>query len=117
MKFNSAFLTHRNLVLVSIFFLFSASKLEASSVFSKGNWYKFTIDKQGVYKLDYNFLVNELNVKPQELSIATIGVFGYGGGALPEFFTPGSLQLRENNIEIIDINNNGVLEKEDYILW
>ncbi|MCE2962507.1 MAG: type IX secretion system sortase PorU [Chitinophagales bacterium] len=117
MKFNSAFLTHRNLVLVSIFFLFSASKLEASSVFSKGNWYKFTIDKQGVYKLDYNFLVNELNVKPQELSIATIGVFGYGGGALPEFFTPGSLQLRENNIEIIDINNNGVLEKEDYILF
>ncbi|MBL7788801.1 MAG: type IX secretion system sortase PorU [Chitinophagales bacterium] len=117
MKYYIAFLTQRSPVLVFIFILLSTFKLQGASVLSKGNWYKFSIDKSGVYKLDYNFLVNDLKINPQELNTTTIGIFGYGGGVSAEYFTNNSASLKENNIEIVDLNSNGVIEKEDYILF
>ena len=113
----SALITIKQLVLVSSFSLFFISSVNGASPLSKGNWYKFSIDKYGIYKLDFNFLTNELKINADDLHTSTLGIFGYGGGVLPEYYISGSYQIKENNIEIIDQNGNGKIDKEDYILF
>lgn len=117
MRFKFAFITSRYTYLVCILLVLFIGNVRANGILSKGNWYKFSIERSGVYKLDYNFLVNELKINPNDLNFATIGIFGYGGGVLPEYYVSNHLFLKENNIEIIDGNSNGKLEAEDYILF
>jgi hypothetical protein len=94
------------------------SNLVAQSALSKGNWYKISISKTGVYKLDFNFLTKDLKIPAGDLLISKIGVFGYGGGVLNEANNAVfNADIPENNIEVIDINGNGTLEDGDYILF
>jgi hypothetical protein len=117
MKNKSALITIKQLVLFSSLSLFFIPNIKAASILNKGNWYKFSIDKSGVYKLDYNFLVNDLKINAEELQISSLGIYGYGGGTVSENYIAGSHQLKENNIDIIDQNGNGKIDKEDYILF
>lgn len=55
---------------------------EVHSIFATGNWYKFEVDKTGIYKIDGKFLsdlgINLNNVNPNKIKI-----YGHGGDALP----------------------------------
>ncbi len=117
MKYNHVLLTHRLVLLVFSFIFIFNFQLKANSIFKQGNWYKFSINRPGVYKLDYNFMVNELKIKTDGLKISNLGIFGYGGGPLPEYYVANVNQVKENNIEIVDINGNNQIDKEDYILF
>lgn len=93
-------------------------RTRADSKLNKGEWYKISTDKTGVYKLDYSFLTKELKIPASQLDLNKIGVFGYGGGVLSEsnnssFYS----DLPENSIEIFDQNGNKLLEDGDYILF
>ena len=89
----------------------------SSSKLTTGKWYKISIDKSGVYKLDYKFLTDDLKISKDDLTISKLGVFGYGGGALPEDNTNFNIDLPEHSIEVVDINGNDKLEENDYILF
>ncbi|NNC94633.1 MAG: type IX secretion system sortase PorU [Chitinophagales bacterium] len=88
-----------------------------NSVLSSGSWYKFQLDANGIYILDYNFLKNDLGVS-EPLNFSTLGVFGNGGGMLPEenadFYFD---DLQENYISTVDVNGNGELNSGDYIIF
>lgn len=90
-----------------------------TSKLNSGNWYQLSISKSGIYKLDYNFLTSEMKIPASELDFSKIGIFGYGGGTLPEDnqYNPYSDFLPENAIEIYDQNNNKILENGDYVLF
>lgn len=93
-------------------------KTRTSSVLSTGNWYKFEIAATGVYKLDYNFMTKSLAIPAGELNFNTIGVFGYGGGVLPEKNNFNFISdLPENSISVKDFNGNNKMDPEDYILF
>ncbi|WP_369793857.1 type IX secretion system sortase PorU [Mangrovimonas sp. TPBH4] len=85
-----------------------------NSVLANGDWYKFYVDKTGVFKLTRSFL-NELgantNVDPR-----TIKIFGNGGAMLPmanDVDYP--FDLTENAIQFVG-EEDGVFDSSDYIL-
>ncbi len=87
-----------------------------NSVLAQGNWYRFSIDASGIYKLNRDFLqslgVNVSNVDPR-----TIKIYGYGGLMLPldnQLNTP--LDPVENAIKVIG-EEDGIFNSEDYILF
>lgn len=53
----------------------------ANSVLATGDWFKFKIDQNGVYKLDKNFLL-QLGI-PASVDPRTIKIYSHGGKPLP----------------------------------
>ena len=85
------------------------------SVLRQGNWFKFGVEKTGIYKLDRNFLT-QLGV-PQGVDPRTIQIFGSGGSMLPlvnQSDYPTDLQ--ENSIYVHG-EEKGSLDANDYILF
>ena len=88
----------------------------ANSVLATGNWYKFSVDAPGIYKIDLPFL-NSLGINTSSLSSDAIRLFGNGGQMLPE--KPGDPKtddLAENAIWVED-GGDGLLNGADYILF
>jgi hypothetical protein len=86
-----------------------------NSVLASGDWYRFYIEKSGVYKISKGFL-NQLgfntNVNPQKIKI-----YGNGGRMIPLLNSidyPND--LAENAIQFIG-EEDGVFDNEDFILF
>ncbi len=87
-----------------------------NSVLSTGNWYRFYVDKSGVFKLSKGFL-SQLGVNTNSIDPRTIKVFGNGGAMLPMLNSePYPIDLTENAIQFIG-EEDGVFNNEDYILF
>lgn len=85
------------------------------SVLKQGNWFKFGIQKTGIYKLDRNFLT-QLGV-PQSVDPRTIQIYGTGGQMLPVVNQADyPMDLQENSI-YVQGEEKGRLEADDYILF
>ena len=82
------------------------------SVMSSGDWYKFTIERDGIYRINYSDLVN-LGIKDPE----NVRIYGSGGGMLSE--TPD--KNHANDLQEIPIWMNTAIEGKfqngDYILF
>lgn len=89
-----------------------------TSVLSDGDVYKFGVAKSGIYKLDFNFLKNELKINNLEtIDPRTIKLYGNGGGMLPERTDSDRADdLLENAIEIVG-ESDGKFDAADYILF
>lgn len=89
--------------------------LISSSVLATGEWYRFYVEKSGVYKISKIFLRNlGLNVNGDPRNIK---IFGNGGRMLPllnSTFYPADLE--ENTIQFVG-ENDGVFNDSDYILF
>src|SRR5690606_12978067 len=85
------------------------------SVLSSGSWYKFYVEKSGVYRLSRSFLSQlgiNTNVDPR-----TIKIFGNGGAMLPfENTSNYPLDLTENAVKFVG-EQDGVFNSDDYILF
>lgn len=94
--------------------LFLPSSIQ-NSVLSSGNWYRFYVEKSGVYKVTKSFLQSlgfNVNVDPR-----TIRIYGNGGRMLPLINTTTySIDLEENAIQVVG-ENDGVFDDSDYILF
>ena len=101
-----------------IFLLFSLNSLgQSNSVLVSGDWYKISTKTNGIYKLDYSS-ISSLGVNTDNLQIKDIKLYGNGGGMLPKLNSDfRHNDLIENAIEIHDLNNNGVFESSDFILF
>ncbi|REE80014.1 peptidase C25-like protein [Lutibacter oceani] len=87
-----------------------------NSVLASGNWFKFSINKTGVYKIDKEFL-QDLGVNINSINPKNISIYGNGGAMLPlknsDFRYDG---LQENAIFVNGENDNS-FDDEDYILF
>ncbi len=87
-----------------------------NSVLSSGSWYKFTIDRSGVFKLSKQFL-NDLGIDTDGLDPKTIRIFGNGGHILPyanAIEVP--IDPTENAIKVVG-EADGVFNDGDYVLF
>jgi hypothetical protein len=88
------------------------SVLQAGS----GSWYKISVKKDGIYKIDKAFLescgISTVGLNPQHINI-----YGNGDGKLPELNSvPRTDDLAKNAI-YVDGESDGVFDDGDYILF
>ncbi|MEM7162013.1 MAG: type IX secretion system sortase PorU [Bacteroidota bacterium] len=87
-----------------------------NSVLSSGEWYKFSIDENGIYRINGSFL-EELGINLSGLSSDQINLYGNGGQLLPfenSEFRHDDLHL--NPIAMFD-GNDGNFSSSDYFLF
>jgi hypothetical protein len=86
-----------------------------NSVLSSGNWYRFYVQKSGVYKITKSFLQSlglDTNVDPRKIKI-----YGNGGRMLPLLNSDEyPMDLSENAIQVIG-ESDGVFDGQDFILF
>lgn len=88
----------------------------ATSVLASGEWYKISVKDNGIYKITYNDL-KAYGINPDVIDPRKIKIYGNEGGMLPQLNSdPRPFDLNENNIQVIG-ENDGVFNKEDYILF
>jgi hypothetical protein len=86
------------------------------SVLNTGAWYKLSVAKPGVYRIDIPFL-NSLGVNTSSLSSSSIRLFGNGGQMLAEANNgPWADDLVENAIQVND-GGDGLINGSDHILF
>lgn len=87
------------------------------SILSSGDWFKFGVTSDGIYKLTANQLINA-GIPPAQLSLSGIRVFGNGGGMLPELNSVSRKDdLQECPITVTDENQDGLFNGNDYLLF
>lgn len=93
----------------------NTTNAEVNSVLSSGNWYRFYVQKSGVFKITKNFLQSlgfNTNVDPRKIKI-----YGNGGRMLPLLNSVDyPLDVTENAIQVIG-ENDGIFDNQDYILF
>ena len=92
------------------------SRQIVNSVLNQGSWYRFYVEKSGVYRLSRSFL-NNIGVNTNGVDPRTIKIFGQGGRMLPLLnadFYPND--LTENAIKFVG-EEDGVFDNQDYILF
>jgi hypothetical protein len=95
---------------------FKTSAGISNSLLATGNWYKFYIEKSGVYKLSKRFL-EQLGIDFKNVDARKIKIFGNGGRMLPlsnNIAYPND--LIENTIQVIG-ENDGTFDDSDYVLF
>jgi len=66
-----------------------------------GDWYKISVDRDGLYKIDKQFL-EDLGIDIDNINPQDINIYGNGDGKLPELnSTPRTDDLAKNAIQII----------------
>ena len=87
----------------------------ANSVLSSGSWYRFYVEKSGIYRISKQFLQSlgmNVNVDPRNIKI-----YGAGGRMVPLLnSTSYPIDLEENSIQFIG-EADGVFNDNDYILF
>jgi hypothetical protein len=88
----------------------------ASSVLSSGEWYKISVPKDGIYKIDRAFLEN-CGIDVENLDPHTINIYGNASGRMSELNAdPFFDDLAKNPIQIVGETDN-VFDESDYILF
>jgi hypothetical protein len=87
-----------------------------NSVLATGDWFKFRIEKSGVYRLDEGFL-NDIGMNTDNIDPRSLKIYGHGGKPLP-FANSLNTQfdLPENAIQVIG-EEDGVFNGNDAILF
>ena len=99
-----------------VFFGFYSFCFAQSSVLEKGDWYKFQIDKHGVYKITYNQL-KDIGINPDAIDPKKIAIYGNGAGMLPQKNSAERpIDLVENRI-LVEGEDDGKFNSDDYIIF
>ena len=104
----------KNVFLAILFFLFPGFCMlgsETASVMASGDWYKITVDREGIYRITYSELVNLGITDP-----ANVRIYGSGGAMLPEKADK-RLAHDLQEIPIWIHTKDGVFKNGDYILF
>lgn len=87
-----------------------------SSVLQSGEWLKFSVEKNGVYKITFDML-RKAGVNPGSIDPKTIQIFGNTGGMLPQDNSaPRPHDLTELAIHVVG-QEDGIFNNSDYILF
>ncbi len=93
-----------------------SSTLSAQSVLESGDWFKFSIEKNGVYKISFDQL-KKIGINPGNIDPLKIRIFGNAGGMLAQANNaPRPVDLTELAIDVTGADD-GKFDKQDYILF
>ena len=109
----------RNIIFILILFfsIYNHLLAQENSVLSSGDWYKISVSNDGIHQLTYTDF-QDLNIPTSNLDINSIKLYGNGGGMLPSLNSDFRYNdLQENAIMVIDNNNNGIFNNDDYVLF
>jgi hypothetical protein len=104
------------LFLLTIFLTQNAIGQVSSSVLASGNWYKFSVDTTGIFKIDKN-LLQEIGVSTTELNPKNIQIFGNGGTLLPVLNSAFRNEDLQENAIYIEGEADGTFDANDFILF
>lgn len=95
----------------------SPASFATNSVLANGEWYRISVLKDGIYKVDYA-LLNQMGIDPSTLTLSNIHLFGNGGGMLPQVNSVVRKDdLVECAIEVVDQNQDGIFNQPDYFIF
>ncbi len=94
----------------------SARNFTTASKLSTGDIYKISIDKTGIFKLDYNFLKG-LGVDVDNIDPRKIQLLGNGGKAIPESMSVAITDDLLENAIYVSGEADGNFNSGDYILF
>ena len=98
------------------FFVQIISAQTVNSVLSSGDWFKFSVDTTGVFKIDKNFL-QQLGVSTNNLNPKKIHIYGNGGNLLPVLNSDFRYNDLQENAIYIKGENDGSFDSSDFILF
>lgn len=95
----------------------AVSRMQLSnSVLATGDWFKFKVDKTGVFKITKGFL-EDLGMNTNSIDPRKLKIFGNGGKPLPFLNSENtSFDLEENSIQVIG-EGDGSFDSNDFILF
>ncbi len=88
----------------------------SNSVLAEGNWYKFTVTKNGVYKIDAQQLT-EAGINIASIDPRNIRIHGNGGGMLPQANDKPRLDDLTENAIFVHGEEDGRFDNNDFILF
>ena len=102
----------------TLFTLFSIlmSSQVTNSVLRAGDWYKFSVDTTGVFKIDRNFL-QQLGISTNNLNPKKIQIYGNGGQLLPEKNEEFRYDDLQENAIYVEGEQDNTFDANDYILF
>ncbi|QMU64056.1 MAG: type IX secretion system sortase PorU [Flavobacteriaceae bacterium] len=105
-------------LLLGIIFLITSAvySQNSDSVLSQGNWYKFSVDTTGVFRIDRNLLA-QIGVSLNNLDPRKIHIYGNGGNLLPERNSDFRYDSLQENAIYVAGEADGVFDNTDYILF
>ena len=87
------------------------SRYASSSVLATGQWTKISVDRSGIYRLDYG------DIKAMGITPENVRIYGYGGALLNEDFTAKYIDDLPQVPIYIHKGSDGVFGEGDYILF
>jgi len=88
----------------------------SESVLKSGTWFKVGITKDGVYKVDHNF-IKSLGAKPEEIDPRNIKMYGTGGQQLPFLNSEPRFDDLQECAIYFEGESDGVFNADDFILF
>ena len=101
-------------VLLFFFSLIIYSQVN-NSVFANGNWFKFSVDTTGVFKIDKT-LLQQIGISTNNINPKKIHIYGNGGNLLPEFNGDFRYDDLQENAIYIEGEEDNSFDTNDYIL-
>ncbi|MEQ6123420.1 type IX secretion system sortase PorU [Pseudotenacibaculum sp. MALMAid0570] len=87
-----------------------------NSVLANGNWFKFSVDTTGVFRIDRS-LLQQIGVSTTNLDPRKIHIYGNGGQLLPELNSDFRYQDLQENAIFIEGEDDGSFDANDFILF
>ncbi|WP_298780329.1 type IX secretion system sortase PorU [uncultured Polaribacter sp.] len=87
-----------------------------NSVLSSGDWFKFSVDTTGGFKIDRN-LLEQIGVSTNGLNPKKIHIYGNGGSLLPVLNSDFRYDDLQENAIYIEGENDASFDSNDYILF
>jgi hypothetical protein len=88
----------------------------ANSVLATGDWFKVSVQEDGIHKMTYTQL-KELGMDVDNINPQNIKLYGNGGGMLPELNATFVYDDLHENAIIVEDGNDGSFDEGDYILF
>ena len=104
------------LILLTIFLTQYTVSQVSTSVLASGDWYKFSVDTTGVFKIDKN-LLQRIGVSTNGLNPKNIQIFGNGGNLLPVLNSDFRNEDLQQNAIYIKGEEDGSFDANDFILF
>jgi hypothetical protein len=91
-------------------------KYTGESVLSSGIWYKFKVDKSGIFQITYEDL-QSYGIDPSSIDPKNIKLYGNGNGMLPEINNKPRIDDLYENAIVVTGEEDGSFDVNDYILF
>ena len=88
---------------------------KSSSVLASGNWYKVSVEREGIYKIDASFLAG-LGIQGA-IPSSQIRIYGNGGGMLPESNAASAMDDLEEIAISVEDGGDGIFNGGDQLLF